>query len=94
MPEGRLLQVLRPPIGEGNEGRLYAVAISPDARTIATGGWTGREGNYSIYLFDRQSGRLTRRIGGLPNVIAHLAYSKDGRFLAAGLGRQRHPHLP
>jgi len=87
LPEGRPLQVLRPPIGEGNEGQLYAVAISPDARTIATGGWTGREGDYSIYLFDRQSGRLTRRIGGLPNTITHLAYSKDGRFLAAGLGR-------
>ena len=87
LPEGRLLQVLRPPIGEGNEGQLYAVAISPDARTIATGGWTGREANYSIYLFDRQSGRLTQRIGGLPNAITHLAYSKDGRFLAAGLSR-------
>ena len=27
---GRLLSVLRPPIGEGNEGRIDAVAISPD----------------------------------------------------------------
>lgn len=86
LPEGRLLEILRPPFGEGPEGQLYAVAISPDARTIATGGGTGHEGNYSIYLFDRQSGRLTRRIAGLPNVISHLAYSKDGRFLAAGLG--------
>jgi WD40 repeat protein len=85
LPEGRLLQVLRPPIGGGNEGKLYAVAISPDARTIAAGGWTARENNGSIYLFDRQSGRLTRRVGGLPNTIQHLAYSKDGRFLAAGL---------
>ena len=27
---GELLQVLRPPIGEGDEGKLYAIAISPD----------------------------------------------------------------
>lgn len=87
LPKGRLLQVLRPPIGEGNEGWLYAVAISPDARTMATGGRSGREANHSIYLFDRQSGRLTQRIGGLPKAINHLAYSKDGRFLAAGLAR-------
>ena len=40
----------------------------------------------SIYLFDRASGRLLRRIAGLPNVISHLAYSPDGRWLAASLG--------
>lgn len=34
----RLLRVLRPPLGAGNEGKLYAVAISPDGQTIATGG--------------------------------------------------------
>ena len=40
----------------------------------------------NIYLFDRASGRLQRRISGLPNVIYHLAYSPDGRYLAAALG--------
>jgi WD40 repeat protein len=40
---GRLLRTLRPPVGEGNEGRIYAVAISPDGKTIACGGWTGFE---------------------------------------------------
>jgi WD40 repeat protein len=32
------------------------------------------------------SGRMQRRISGLPNVIHHLAYTPDGRFLAATLG--------
>lgn len=88
LPTGRLLRVIRVPIGEGNEGMLYAVAISPDGNTIAAGGWTGYdwENRNSIYLFDRASGRLTRRLGGLPSVALHLVYSPEGRFLAATLG--------
>ena len=44
------------------------------------------EKTHSIYLFDRESGRLIRRLGGLPNVVYHLVYSPDGRYLAATLG--------
>jgi WD40 repeat protein len=86
---GRLLRVLRPPLGAGNEGKIGAVALSPDGRTIAAGGWTGYEWDKqnSIYLFDRASGRMVRRLGGLPNVVFHLAFSPDGARLAAALGR-------
>jgi WD40 repeat protein len=38
---GGLLRVLRPPIGDDNEGKLHAVAVSPDGGLAATGGWTG-----------------------------------------------------
>src|ERR1043165_1330198 len=41
---GELLRVLRPPIGEGNEGKIYAVAIMPDGELIAAAGWTGYAG--------------------------------------------------
>jgi WD40 repeat protein len=84
---GDLLTTLRPPQGEGDEGRLYAVAISPDGQTVALGGYAGiPRGPFSIYLFDRASATLSRRIGGLPEVVHHLAYSPDGRFLVAALG--------
>ena len=87
LPSGRLLRVLRPPLGDGNEGKLYSVAMSPDGRVVAVGGWTGYnwDEQHSIYIFDRESGRILHRIAGLPNVINHLIYSHDGTRLAASL---------
>jgi WD40 repeat protein len=86
---GRLLRTLRPPIGDGDEGKIFTVAISRDGRIIAAGGWTGYEWDKqrSVYLFDRDSGRLTLRMGGLPERVTNLAFSPDGARLAAALGR-------
>jgi uncharacterized caspase-like protein/WD40 repeat protein len=82
---GRLLRVLRPPIGQGNEGKMYAAAMSPDGSIVAGAGWSGLEwdGAHSIYIFDRTSGRMLKRITGLPQSIPHLAFSPDGRVLLA-----------
>ena len=41
LKSGALLTTLRPPISDdANEGKLYAVALSPDGATVAVGGWT------------------------------------------------------
>jgi len=87
---GRLLRTLRPPMGLGDEGKIYSVALSPDGSTVAAGGATGHacERSYAIYLFDRDSGRLRQRLTGLPSSIQHLAYSRDGSLLVATLLRQ------
>lgn len=83
---GRLLRTLRVPQAPG-VGEIYAVAISPDGSTIAAGGWTGFSSrSHSIYVFDRPSGNITRRLSGLENVVHHLAFSKNGRYLAVALG--------
>jgi WD40 repeat protein len=87
--KGELLRTLRPPVGEGEEGQIYAVAVSPDAKTVACGGRTGTpaQNDACIYLFDRDTGSLTRRLGGLPGFIQHLLYTPGGRFLVAVMGR-------
>ncbi|MDP2267936.1 MAG: hypothetical protein Q8K46_02100, partial [Deltaproteobacteria bacterium] len=86
LKKGTILKTLRPPLDEGNIGKLYSVAMSPDGAYIATGGWTlGGKGS-SIYVFQRATGHMVHRITGMPNVIYELAWSPDGRYLAAGLG--------
>ncbi len=86
--EGELLRTLRPPVSEGEQGQIFAVALSPDSQTVACGGRTGspQQGDACVYLFDRDTGALTRRLGGLPGWIQHLAYTSDGRFLVAVTG--------
>jgi WD40 repeat protein len=92
---GRLLQVLRPPQDAGDEGKLYAVALSPDGTLVAVSGWTGWDWDQraTIYIFDRASGRLLRRVGSLPSDVPHLAFSPDGGWLAASLGGGGGVHL-
>ena len=71
LPSGEPLRVLRPAIGPGQEGELFAVAVSPDGRFVVTGGWTGFEWEKanSLYVFETRTGELVRplerRPGGL-----------------------------
>ena len=87
---GKLLKILRPPIGDGNEGKLYAIASSPSGAEVAVGGFTGANGSgeYPVYIFDRESGNIRKAIRGLPSSANHLAYSKDGRYLGVALAGQ------
>ncbi|CAK0774608.1 Caspase family protein [uncultured Gammaproteobacteria bacterium] len=89
LPEGRLVRVLRPPQGDGNEGKVFAAALSPDGNVVAAGGWMRLgEDNHSIYLFARTTGRVLRRLTGLGNVVLHITFSPDGRYLAASLASE------
>jgi len=91
LPEGRLHSTLRPPLGDGPEARLLAVALSPDGELVATGGATGLswDGSASVYLFDRRLGQMRRRLAGLPGLVSQLAFSPDGRLLAVGLSSRQ-----
>jgi WD40 repeat protein len=87
LPELRLVRVLRPPIGPGNEGLVGAVALTPDGKIAAVGGWPAAEsGQYAVDLFDVATGRLVRQFKADEPVVA-LAFSRDGLELAAGLSK-------
>lgn len=84
---GKAVKVFRVPISMGNDGKLFALDISPDGRHAAIAGWTGWEWDErtSIYLIDLNTGRLLHRLTGITNIVNHLVYSPDGRYLAAML---------
>jgi WD40 repeat protein len=82
---GQTVRVLRPPIGNGVAGELYAGALSPDGQTLAVAGWgvlEGKERVTGIYLMPLTGGKMRVLKGHKRNVHA-LAFSPDGKLLAS-----------
>jgi WD40 repeat protein len=82
------VRVIRPPIDFDREGSLYTVALSPDGSRAVTAGWTGSggdSGSWSLYVFDTASGEMVKRVATLTGRLLSLAFSADGKRLAAGL---------
>lgn len=91
LPSGTLTRVFRLPLGDGDDGKIYAGALSPDGRLLAAGGWDAHWRDHAqpiemfVYVYDTRSGKLAARLGPLPEVIFDLAFSPDGQWLATGL---------
>jgi WD40 repeat protein len=94
--DGRLLRTVRIPSGSGNVGKIYAVAIQPSGALIAAAGWTNdlsTKKDEFIYIIEAQTGQIIKTIPGLAEAAVSLAFSPDGRFLAAGLGEKGGLHI-
>jgi uncharacterized caspase-like protein len=84
--DGKLLQTIHVPAGPDNVGKIRAVAMSPDGKVVAAGGWMEGPRDFPIYLFDPITGKMTDRIASDLSYTTHgLAFSADGRYLAATL---------
>ena len=61
---------------------IYAIALSPDGKLLASGGYFMPED--VIRLHDFHSGELPQILKGHENVVYDLPFSPDGRWLASG----------
>jgi len=59
---------------------VLAVALTPDAREVAVGGYN------EVTFWNAATGVLSRRLGGMPQRIQSLTYSPDGKLLLVAGG--------
>ena len=84
LASGELRRVLRPPVGSGEIGRLYGVAIHPTQDLVALGGTTGNGvGQHRIMLFSMSTGEPLRAFDARAGDIRKLAWTRDGSLLLA-----------
>ena len=78
---GRTVRTLRGQLGAGHEGKIFAMALSPDGQWLAAGGYPSRWG---IRLYDFPTGKLVALLKGHTNVVYSLAFSPNNRYLVSG----------
>src|SRR5262245_26003641 len=82
---GRTIRTIRAEAGLGSEGKIYAMALSPDGKWLAAGGsrMPGETGNL-IRLYDFGSGRMMALLRGHDGSVNRLAFSADAKHLISG----------
>jgi WD40 repeat protein len=95
---GKTVRTIRGQTGPGHEGKFFAMALSPDGRWLAAGGWLGAytgkrpaedEESHLIRVYDFQSGELKALLKGHTNTIKGLAFSHDSKKLISGEGGEK-----
>ncbi|MGO9171026.1 MAG: PDZ domain-containing protein [Rhodomicrobium sp.] len=86
LASGKTVRTIRGESTPGPAGKVYAMALSPDGKWLAAGGWLPgtREESDAIRLYEFASGKLVAPLKGHRNVVNRLAFSSDGSRLISG----------
>ena len=86
----RIIEQIRGPKSVFNQGKLYSLAISPDNRLLAVGGFlaigTETDGDLAgqIRIYDFANRKQVLRFMAHSNVVTSLRFSADGKYLISG----------
>jgi len=86
---GKTVRFLRGSMAKGDEGKIYAMALSPDGKWLAVGGWMDKSTARipccgDIRLYDFHSGDLKALLKGHRSTVQALAFSPDSKKLVSG----------
>jgi WD40 repeat protein len=87
---GKTVRTIRGQVAPGPEGYIYTMALSPDGRWLAVGGFMAPghgvrdEDVGDIRLYDFATGELEALLKGHANAIFGLAFSPDSKRLISG----------
>lgn len=86
----RVVNTLRVPISreaadDPSAAGLRAVDISPKGSLIAAAGHIRADGTYRLLVLDAATGEIVQELLSAPGIITDVAFSPDGKSLAAGL---------
>jgi WD40 repeat protein len=75
------VRTIRWQVGPADEGKIYAMALSPDGRLVAIGGWMAGRGTGDIGLYRFDTGMPVALLRGHTQTVTGLAFSPDGKRL-------------
>jgi WD40 repeat protein len=82
---GKTVRTILGQIADGDQGKIFAAALSPDERYLAVGGLLGASPDSGlIRIHNFQTGEVTALLRGHTRAVHTLAFSSDGRWLASG----------
>lgn len=83
---GETLKTIYMPNGPGDEGSLFAAALTPDGTKLAVGGWSlaPNKNGVLIFLVSLEKGTIERTFKGHRGAINSLSFNANGQWLASG----------
>ncbi len=86
LASGKTVRTIRGESAPGHAGKVYAMALSPDGKWLAVGGWFDGPGDEqdAIRLYEFASSKLVALLKGHADVVQGLAFSPDGSRLISG----------